>query len=312
MTTTTTGPIATVARYDGPRDLAGQMDLSRMLATATLTVPPMYRGNPGNVLTGLYAAMALDIPVTTALHHLYYGEGGRAGMAAQLMQALIIRAGHTVEEVDATDQRAAMILTRGDGRPDGTAEWTLVEAAAAGLTANDIWRDYPADCLWARCLARLARRHAPDVVLGFGYVPEELSTGSTDDRHAAIASARPVEPDVVELLAGLDDLGYRDALKLLDKATALALDDRYAGDVGGLPMTVRQRILQHADLARALEQAPAPALVEVAEADAAEVVLTVADEAAGQGTYTCGCDAMQVALTGQHQCGESGDVFARD
>lgn len=305
--TTTTGPITTVARYDGPRDLTGQMDLARMLATATLTIPPQYRGHPGDVLTAIYSAMALDIPVTTSLHHLFYGEGGRAGMAGQLMQALILRAGHTVQVVEHTDRRVGMLLERCDGRPDGTAEWTIVEAVAARLTANDIWRDYPADCLFWRCLARLARQYASDVVLGFGYVPEELSHGTGAEGPAAVSSARPVEPDVVDLLAGLDDLGYKAAVALLDKASRDGLADRYAGDVGGLPMTVRQRIQGHAEAAHAAEQAPAPV---VAEAEAAAEVLTVADAAAGEGVLDCGCDAMAVAMAGRHQCGgESGDVF---
>lgn len=280
----------TVAGYDGPRDIDGQLRLADVLAKAKTAVPTMYRDEPGDVLAGIYTAIALNIPVTSALHHLFYGGNGRAGMSAALMQGLILRAGHTVA-IEVNELRAEGILTRCDGRPDGTASWTMAEAAAAKLTLNDIWLQFPTDCLYARCLARLARRFAADVVLGFGYVPEELTNGTVDDGHAAgTTQERPVAPQVIELLAGFDELDYPATVKLMEAAKRQGLDREYAGEWAGVPLTVMQVLVNHATASRPVPQLPA---AEPPPAD-------IAEAPAGQGTLDCGCPASVIASTGSH------------
>lgn len=284
----------TVAGYDGPRDLDGQLRLADFLAKAKTAVPTMYRDEPGDVLAGIYTAIALNIPVTSALHHLFYGGNGRAGMSAALMQGLILRAGHTVV-IDVNDLRAEGILTRGDGRPDGTASWTMAEAAAARLTLNDVWLQFPTDCLYARCLARLARRFAADVVLGFGYVAEELTNGTDDDQAPAgtVQQERPVAPQVIELLAGLDDLDYKATVKVMEAAKRQGLDREYAGEWAGVPLTVMQVLVNHATAVRPTDTA----LVGYTAAFGVE---KVTEAPAGEGVLDCGCLAATVQSTGSH------------
>lgn len=280
-----------VAGYDGPRDIDGQLRLAESLARAHTALPPMYRDSSGDILAGIYNAIALDIPVMSALHHLFYGGGGRAGMSAALMQALILRAGHSIA-IEADNMRATGILTRCDGRPDGTAEWTITEAAVAKLTLNETWLQYPSDCLYARCLARLARRYAADVVLGFGYVPEELSSGVVDEPAANAGTVeRPVDPEVAEFLADVDTLTYAETVKKMHAAKDGGLDGRYAGDVGGSPLTVMQVLVNHATLPGTGRETSAPVVVSEVPADEAP---------AGEGTLDCGCLASVVASTGSH------------
>ena len=192
-------------RYDGPRDIGDQLRLATALAGAKNAVPEMYLGNAGDILAAIYQAMALDVSVMTALQQFTYNKG-KSGMSGALMLALIIRAGHRVEHVtEPSDKKVHMRLVRCDDQPDGETSWTLAEAAVAKLTNKTIWQMYPSDLLYWRCVSRLARRFAADVVQGFGYTPEELSSINVDDVDSAAIEVREPDPDVVAFLSGMDD-----------------------------------------------------------------------------------------------------------
>jgi hypothetical protein len=321
MTTTTT--VATTpttpgvllqrltGRYAGPVDIDAQLRLATALAGATDAVPDMYHGNPGNVLATMLHAQTLDIGVMTALGNLHFSNG-KSGMSAALMHGLILRAGHTIEILEVTDKLARLRLTRGDSRPGGEVSWTMVEAALAKLIDKGAWRLYPADNLFARALSRLARRYAGDVVLGFGYVPEELES-MTDD--STDGGDRQVSPDVQTLLTDLDpDTATTEALRALwSQARKAGLADAYAGEVDGVAYTVagllgfydtaaRERATTRA--AQDAAEAPEPTVEEATAALAdAGAVAAAAAAPAGTGLMPCGCVSMQVMKTGKHRAG---------
>jgi hypothetical protein len=291
-------------RYDGPADLGDQLRLAEALATARGAIPPMYQNNSGDVLALIYQAKALDVPVIVAMQNFTFNRG-RGGMSGSLMQGLIIRAGHRIEYVAATDQHAEMVLHRCDHQPGGKARWTLAEAAVAKLTTKEVWIAYPGDLLFWRCLSRLARRFASDVVQGFGYTPEELTAITVDDVEDGLAE-RPVDPDVQEFLADLDTLDADAARAKWKEARKRGLDTRYAGTVEGSAYTVEALLASVAETRRR----EAEAAVVVVEAPPGEPDdaptpegAPAADLPAGQGTLDCGCSAQQVVLTGVHAAG---------
>lgn len=64
----------------------------------------------------------------------------------------------------------------------GISSFTIQEAQEAGLLGKDIWKKYPSDMLFARCITRGARRYAPGIFGGTPvYTPEEMSIEVDED-----------------------------------------------------------------------------------------------------------------------------------
>lgn len=239
-------------RYTGPRDIDGMLRLSETLAKARTAIPYRLRENPGDIVAIMQHAVDLDIGLSTAWDNLVFNPDGVGGMRARLMHALLIRAGHHVQPVHADDKIVRMFLRRGDGGPSGGAQWTLAEAIRNRLTEKDrsAWIGYPGDMLWARCLSRVARRWAPDVVLGF-YAAEELTDITADHVDEGLDPAdtrfamRGLDgelvpaPDVVALLKDADTAELERLRHLWTRAGQEGLIGAYAGTVDGVQLSVR-------------------------------------------------------------------------
>lgn len=309
-------------RYDGPRDIGGQMQLANALATAKRTVPDVYWDNPGDVLSVIYHAMALDIGVTVAVQNLHFNRG-KSGMSAQLMNGLLIRAGHTITLVELTASICRLDFTRGDGQPGGQVKWAIVEAQRAGLMKKDVWNWYPEDLLYARCLSRAARRYAADVVMGFGYTTEEIYSITPEEPETQDLDGLtiPVDPRVAELLeplyapaeeggdrqltAGRDKIREvwkkANRAELLDKFAAMV--DGVAYDVGTLlaHLSAQAQEQEEADRAEAdAAHAAAEGSQDQAEPQTQEPVPDPGQAPAGEGVLACGCPTNIVFDTGDH------------
>lgn len=241
-----------MGRYTGPRDMDGQLRMSEQLAKARTALPYKYRENPGDILALMQHAIALDIELTLAWDNLVFNPDGVGGMRARLMHALLIRAGHHVQPVHADDKIVRMFLRRHDGMPSGGAQWTIAEAVRNRLVEKDrsAWVGYPGDMLWARCLSRLARRWAPEVVLGF-YAAEELTDIRGDGLDEGLEPAdmrtamRDLDgnltpaPDVVDLLKDAGEADLAGLRHLWTRAGQEGLMGAYAGTVQDIQLTVR-------------------------------------------------------------------------
>ena len=122
-------------------------------------------------------------------------DGGLLGLGLRV--GLVRVAGHSVT-VDATDEQARAVGTRVDTGDTHTAVFTLADAAAAGLANKRNWKQYPTAMLTWRAVSQLCRVLFPDVVLGAGYVPEEL--GAEVTQGGEVAEIQAVEPfEVLEV-----------------------------------------------------------------------------------------------------------------
>lgn len=164
---------------------------SQALAEASL-LPEAYRRQPSNVLLALESGAALNVAPMVALQEIHVIKG-KPSPSAQLMAALVRRAGHRLRIMGDTQSATCEIVRTDDPDFTFTTTWTLDRAKDAGLLSNDMWRKYPANMLKARAISECCRDACPDVVVGFGYTPEELGD-PTDSAGAVVTVERDDAP----------------------------------------------------------------------------------------------------------------------
>lgn len=205
-----------------------RMRYAEALSGASL-LPDSYRGKPANVLLALEYGAALGIAPMVAIQQVHVIQG-RPVASAQLIGALVRKAGHRLR-VSGDDRRAVCEIVRFDD-PDFTfrSEWTIERAAAAKLTGKDTWRQYPANMLRARAITECARDACPEALAGVSYTAEELGDDTLPaeaypETAAAGESARDAGSGSAEIAApgpaAADDI--EDAV-VIDETT---------GEVGG-------------------------------------------------------------------------------
>lgn len=155
-----------------PRATAEEKRAARDVAVASATAAVLYGAGIG-------------FDPLTALQNVYV-VGGRPGLYAAAMVAIVQAAGHEVWTEDITDSRAVVC-----GRRRGTEQVervtvTIDGAKRAGWTRNQKYSSEPQAMLWARAASTVCRRIAQDALKGIGASVEELEdTASTSTTAAA-------------------------------------------------------------------------------------------------------------------------------
>lgn len=138
--------------------------LAAALAQTTF-VPKAFRGNPPAVAAVILTGREMGLGPMASLRGIDSIDG-KPSLSTQMTAARIYAAGHTIQWVESTDQRATVRIIRGDGLGTGEASWTMNDAQRAGLAGKTNWRNYPRHMLKARALSEAAAMVCPDVVLG--------------------------------------------------------------------------------------------------------------------------------------------------
>ena len=170
--TPTDNPIA-----DEAAKLAAKVRYVQHLADADL-LPPAYRKRPANLLLVWEYAMAMGLPLTTAINEVHV-IAGKPVVSANLMATLARRAGHRVRTATEYDQdmnpTVMCEVVRADDREfPFVVHWDLERAQRAGLVGKDNWKQYPEQMLRARAIAEAVREACPEVLAG-AYDPDELT-----------------------------------------------------------------------------------------------------------------------------------------
>jgi len=221
--------IETLVRFQQPSQLpvlpsqdewAGIAQMAKMLVASEL-IPKALRQLRDPVAGVAYILLAgrdLGIRPTLALSRIHIIDG-KPSMSAELMVALVRRAGHKVRVPVTTAMTCTAEGHRAEDEPDvwQSVTYTLDEARAAGITGKDNWKHYPAAMLRARAISGLCRITFADVLMGVTYLPEELGEhGEVVDVYESPPVALASPEVIVALRAAIDALDSvdQDALRI--------------------------------------------------------------------------------------------------
>lgn len=138
----------------------------------------------------------LALPPMQALSHINVIKG-KPTLSAELMRALVQRAGHKFRVVSTSETECTVEGVRSDDPDNPTrVTWDLDRAKKAGLTDGP-WKTYTAAMLLARATSELCRAIFADVLMGCSYTPEELGAEVVvADDGAVTVESDDGDPDV--------------------------------------------------------------------------------------------------------------------
>jgi len=158
-------------------------------------VPAAYRRKPTDIIAAGLAGRAYGWDAMTALRNFHVIEG-TASLRPEAMLGLVRQAGHSVT-IDVQPGVATATGKRADTGDQHQAVFTIGDAQNAGLAGKKNWKQYEGAMLTWRAVSALCRVLFPDVVLGAGYVPEEI--GGDVDSNGEVLEAETVDPPALEV-----------------------------------------------------------------------------------------------------------------
>jgi len=173
-----------------PMNHPGSFDLMLRQAdvlSQSRIIPAAYRNRSADVVAVGLAGLAFGWDLMTSLRNYHVIEG-TASLRPEAMLGLVRRAGHSVTLTieNGNDGRQAVAHgKRADTSDEHTAIFSQADAARAGLAKKKNWEQYLDSMLTWRAVSALCRVLFPDVVLGAGYVPEEIG-GDVDSTGAPL------------------------------------------------------------------------------------------------------------------------------
>ena len=156
-------------------------------------IPDGYRNQPANILWAMDLADALNIPFPQVMQTMVVMRG-RMTMSADLMAAVVRRAGHKLRIREQGMSVTAGLVRQDDPDYEFTATWDEAKARQAGLWGQrGPWTQYPAQMLRSRAITEVCRQGASDALAGTIYSldelePAEASPNAADAEAAAAAT----------------------------------------------------------------------------------------------------------------------------
>lgn len=179
----------------------------------------LYGGDENKIFMVMLAARELGIPPLLALNGGIWNIQGKIEISARLMNSMIRHAGHTMQIIS-TATECTIKGKRADSGEEHTETFTIAMAEKAGLANGNVWKKYPEDMLYNRCMSRLARRFFPDVI-GTAYVEGEIRETTEQEKQIppssyediTVATIKPIEP-AIERITGEQ---LKEILDLIDQ-----------------------------------------------------------------------------------------------
>lgn len=179
---------------------------AQAVAQSTL-IPDGYRNQPANVLWAMDLADALSIPFPQVMQTMVVMRG-RMTMSADIMAAVVRRAGHKLRIREHGMSVTATLIRQDDPDYEFSVTWDEAKARQAGLWGQrGPWTQYPPQMLRSRAITEVCRQGASDALAGTIYSPDEVESAGGDTnvadaeadaaaRHAPAADAASAQADL--------------------------------------------------------------------------------------------------------------------
>lgn len=185
----------------------------------------LYGGDENKIFMVLLAARELSIPPMLALNGGIWNIQGKIEISARLMNSMIRRSGHTMQ-INSTNKECTIKGKRSDTGEEHTETFTMEMAINAGLANGNVWKKYPEDMLYNRCMSRLARRLFPDVI-GTAYVEGEIKEAKEiEKQELKITSYEDITPSE-EICEKISQEQLDTLLELMKLADTECLDNMW-------------------------------------------------------------------------------------
>ena len=153
--------------------MTDRIEHAKVVAQSSL-IPAEYRGKPADIVWAMDIGDALGVPYTQVMQSMVVARG-KMTMSADLMGAVVRRAGHKLRLREDGDSVTATLIRADDSDYEFTVTWDKAKAQAAGLWGSrGPWQQYPRQMLRARAITEVCRQGASDALAGTVYTPEEL------------------------------------------------------------------------------------------------------------------------------------------
>lgn len=153
--------------------MTDRIEHAKIVAQSSL-IPAEYRGKPADIVWAMDIGDALGVPYTQVMQSMVVARG-KMTMSADLMGAVVRRAGHRLRLREDGDSVTATLIRADDNDYEFTVTWDKAKAQAAGLWGSrGPWQQYPRQMLRARAITEVCRQGASDALAGTVYAPEEL------------------------------------------------------------------------------------------------------------------------------------------
>src|SRR5690606_18270836 len=150
-----------------PQELQALIEFCKVMASS-----PFYQKlGAGSVLAIWLTAKEYDLPFMACLNGGLHTFDGKVTFAAIMIDALILKAGHVTEVLEANEKICRLKFTRGNRKHDKNYkplvwEYTIENAQKAGYLSKNNWKTSLRDMLYCRCLTGGGRKHMPEVFVG--------------------------------------------------------------------------------------------------------------------------------------------------
>jgi hypothetical protein len=145
----------------------------------------------------IYAGNAVGVDPFTAVSQIYI-ISGKIVMSAGLQARCLKASGKYNYKVVTKTTKECVIdfYEKWDGQWEkvGTEEFTWDDAVAAKLAGKDVWKSYPKNMLFNRCMTNGIRTYAPDALGQTVYDAEELTEVKLDGEGNTV----PIQVEVIE------------------------------------------------------------------------------------------------------------------
>lgn len=156
-------------------DLAAAAQIGKAIA-ATSFAPAHFRGKPEECAVAILYGATVNLDPITAIQQIYV-IGGKPALYARAMVAIVLSQGHDIWTETEEPGRVVVAGRRKGSDKVERIEWNIDLARQAGYLTNKKYVTDPRSMLYARASGDVARRIAPDALMGMTYNVEELELG---------------------------------------------------------------------------------------------------------------------------------------